>query len=123
MVKLKIPPATRILFKHLIQKLNIVGKEEIAVYQYFVLFLHSVNPLPNDKILNVTKLKAFADVKFIIAQVIIFLFNTIENIVGKGENDSFQYLLLFLQCFQKSTSSRSLKFGIVWESIKKGYLS
>ena len=44
----------------------------------------------------------------------IALFDTEENTVGKGENAGYQHLLLFLQCFQKSSSLRSLKVGIVW---------
>ena len=45
-----------------------------------------VNPLPNDKILDVTKLKAFADGKLNVAKMTIFRFCRVENIVGKGEN-------------------------------------
>ena len=37
----------------------------------------------------------------------------IENIVGKGENAGYQHFLLFPQCFQKASSSGSLKLGIV----------
>ena len=30
----------------------------------------------------------------------IFFFDRVENIVGKGENAGYQYFLLFPQCFQ-----------------------
>ena len=33
-----------------------------------------------------------------------FVFDTIENIVGKGENAGHQHLLLFPQCFQKTNN-------------------
>ena len=46
--------------------------------------------------------------------MIIFVFDRIENIVGKGENAGYQHFLLFLHCFQKASFSRSLKVGIVW---------
>ena len=53
--------------------------------------------LPNNKILDVTKLKAFADDKFIIARMMISLLDRIENTVGKGENAGCQHFLLFLE--------------------------
>ena len=44
----------------------------------------------------------------------IFVFDRVENIVGKGENADYQHFLLFPQCFQKAFDSGSLKVGIVW---------
>ena len=64
-----------------------------------------LNSLPNDKILDVTKLKAFADDKLHEAQMMISVFERIENILGKGENGSNLHFLLFLQSFQKSSFS------------------
>ena len=61
-----------------------------------------VKSLPNDKILNMTKFKAFADNKLNVAQMMISVFDRIENIVGKGENTSYQHFLLFPQCFQNA---------------------
>ena len=57
--------------------------------------------------LHWTKFKAFADKKFHVAQKIISVFNTIENIVGQGENADYQRVLFFPQCFQKIISSGS----------------
>ena len=62
-----------------------------------------INHLPNDKILDVTKLKAFADDKMNVAQMMISVFDRMENIVGKGENAGYQHFLLFPQCFQKAS--------------------
>ena len=59
------------------------------------------NSLPNDKILDVTKLKAFADDKLNVARMMIFVLDRVENTVGKGENAGCQHFLLFLQCFPK----------------------
>ena len=73
-----------------------------------------MNTLPNDKILTCYKLKAFADDKVTVAKLMIFVFDRVENIAGKGENAGYQHFLLFLQCFQKALSSGSLKVGIVW---------
>ena len=63
-----------------------------------------VKSLPNDKILDVTRLRAFADDKIDLAQMMISVFDKVENIVGKGENAGYQHFLLFPQCFQKASS-------------------
>ena len=66
-----------------------------------------LNSLPNDEI--------FADDKFYIAKMTIFVLVMVENIVGKGENAGNQHFLLFPQCFLKGT----LKVVIVWERVDK----
>ena len=38
-----------------------------------------------------------------------FVFDRIENNVGKGENADYQHFLLFLQCFQKLSFFRVVK--------------
>ena len=75
---------------------NIIGKEENVLL---------INFLPNDKILDWTKLKTFADDKLDIAKTMISVYDRVENIVGKGENASYQHFLLFPQCFQKFSFS------------------
>ena len=62
----------------------------------------------------VTKLKAFAADKINIAQMMISVFDRLENIVAKGENAGYQHFLLFPNCFQKPPSLGSLKVRIVW---------
>ena len=62
------------------------------------------NFLPNDKILDVTKLKAFADDKLSIARMMIFLLDTVESTLGKRENAGYQHFLLFLQYFLRPSS-------------------
>ena len=42
------------------------------------------NPLPDDKILDQTKLKAFADDKLNVTKMIISVFDRIKNILGKA---------------------------------------
>ena len=39
----------------------------------------------------------------------IFVFDRVENIVGKGENAGYQHFLLFPQCFQKAFLLRVVK--------------
>ena len=75
---------------------------------------HIFNSLPNDKILDWSKLKAFADDKVKVIQKLKFKLLRVENIVGKGENVGYQHFLLFPQCFQKAPYQGSLKVVIVW---------
>ena len=76
--------------------------------------LYQINSLPNDKILDWSKLKAFADDKINVNEVLKIGLGKVENVVGKGENAGDQHFLLFPQCFQKPSVSGSLKIGIVW---------
>ena len=64
----------------------------------------SINSLPNDKFLDWSKLKAFADDKLNDAKMMISFFDIVENTGGKGENAGYQHFLLFLQCFPKPSS-------------------
>ena len=72
------------------------------------------NSLPNDKILDLFKLKAFVDDTSNVYQKLKFALGKVENIVGKGENAGYQHFLLFPQCFQKVSSLGSLTVGILW---------
>ena len=74
----------------------------------------SINSLPKDKILDWSKLKAFADDKIKVLKMMIFVFDRVAKIVGKGENAGDQHFLLFPQCFQRTFYPGSLKVGIVW---------
>ena len=75
--------------------------------------LVSLNSLPNNKILDVVKFKAFADDKIYVPQMMISIFGRIEIIVGIGENAGYHHFLLFPHCFQNATFLESLKVGIV----------
>ena len=78
------------------------------------LHIHFHNPLPNNKLLDWSKLKAFADYKLDLAEILRFVLGMVVNIVGKGENAGYQHFLLFPQCFQKVFFQWLLKVGIVW---------
>ena len=69
------------------------------------------NSLPNEKILDATKFKAFADDKSIVAKMISFFYRIKKE---KGENAGYQHYLLFPPYFPKPSSLGSLKVGIVW---------
>ena len=70
------------------------------------------NSLPNDKILDWSKLKAFADNKINVTEKLNFLLERVENIVGKGENAGYQHFLLFPQCFQQDPYTGRSKLGL-----------
>ena len=73
-----------------------------------------LNPLPNNKTLNLSKLKGFTHNSLNMYQNLKFDLGRVENIVGKEENAGYQHFLLFPQCFQRASSLGSLKVGIVW---------
>ena len=56
------------------------------------------------------KLKVFAGDKVVLAQMMQFLFERLEKIVGKGENAGYQHFLLSRQCFLKGFSLGVSKF-------------
>ena len=60
------------------------------------------NSLPNDKVLDQSNSKDFADDKINVTCVTNFVMGSVENIVGKGENAGYQHFLHFPQCFQKA---------------------
>ena len=68
------------------------------------------NSLPNDKILDWPKLKAFADNNLYVAKMMISLYDGAENIVEKKEeNSGYQHFLLFPQCFWTGFLHRVVK--------------
>ena len=77
-------------------------------------FKLTINSLPNDKILDLTKFQAFADGKIILIEKLKFMWERVENIVGKGKNTRYQHFLLFPLCFQKLSFPEVSKLGIVW---------
>ena len=74
----------------------------------------NINPLTDDKILDLPIVKAFADDKLNVTQNIKVVFHRIENFVRKEENAGYQHFLPFPQCFQKAFSSSASKVVIVW---------
>ena len=54
-----------------------------------------------------------------LAEMMTLVIHRGENIVRKGENAGYHHFLLFLQCFQKASSSGSLKVKIMWQRLKR----
>ena len=67
--------------------------------------VYYLNPLPNDKILYLYKVKALADNKINVTQLLKLNFRREKYIIGKGENASYQHFVLFSLCFQKAFPS------------------
>ena len=78
-----------------VKEFNAICKENLNILSY-------INPLQNDRILDRSKLKAFADNKVNVAQKLKFVYGRVEYIVGKGEYAVCQHFLLFPQCYQNS---------------------
>ena len=77
-------------------------------------FLSDMTPdwlysLPNDRFLDWSKLKTFADNNINATQKLKLVFARVENIVVKGENAGYQHFLLFPQCFLKASICRIVK--------------
>ena len=72
-------------------------------------------------ILDYSKLKAFADNKLNVILMMISLFDTVENTVGKGENAGYQHFFLFPKCFSKPPSLGSLKLGLLGKGLNDPY--
>ena len=66
-----------------------------------------VNPFPNDKFLDSSKLKEFANNNFNFVEKDRKLFKQVENTVGKEEIARYEQFLLFPQCFQKTCTART----------------
>ena len=90
---------------------NILVSSFLLLLQYI---LHCSMERPNNKSLDQSKLKAFAEDKINMNENRNFFFQKAKNIVGKGENAGYQHFLLFPKCFQKISFTGLIKVGIVW---------
>ena len=61
-----------------------------------------INTLPDDKILDWSKMKRFADNNFKFDENSRKFSKRVEHTVGKGEIARYEQFLLFPQCFQKA---------------------
>ena len=118
---------------------NNVEKKDIVHYEQFLFFqqsfqntytadrlkqglvLERINPLLNDFFLDWTKSKTFAVNNLNVANILISVFDRVENIVGKGENAGYQHFLLFPHCFQRAPIRGFFKLGILWYRIKEQF--
>ena len=71
-----------------------------------------INSLPNNKILALTKLKAFADDKLNVTKMIISVFDRVENIVGKGEIACTSNFSLSHNVFKRPLSQNRQKVSL-----------
>ena len=60
-------------------------EQNLINHSFFSLPHNLLNPFPNNKILDLTKLEAFADDKLNVTKVMISVFDRVKNIVGKKE--------------------------------------
>ena len=74
-----------------------------------------INRLPDDKILDWSKLKLSADNNFEFDVNSRKFSKLVENTVGKGEITRYEQFLLFPSCFQKACFPEASKGVIVWK--------
>ena len=80
-----------------------------------------INQIPDDKILDRSKLKLSAEDNFEFDVNCRKFSKLVENIVGKGDFACYEQFLLFPQCFQKPCFPGASKGVIVWEWIITHY--
>ena len=78
------------------------GEKFSAISKTQIIISASFNSLPSDKILDQSKLKGFSEDEKRVTEKLKFVWERVENIVGKGEKAGYQYFLLFPQCFQNT---------------------
>ena len=100
---------TAITFASIYIHFNTLRKKEKSLRKTLWKKVKLFNSLPNDKILDWSKLKAFANDKMNVNEKFNFGLGRTKNIVGKGENAGYQHFLLFPQCFQKAFSFQVVK--------------
>ena len=71
-------------------------------FQVKTILKQTFNPFPNNKILDSSKLKAFAENNFELHANGRKILTRVENTVEKGEIARREQFLLFPQCFQKT---------------------
>ena len=108
---------SHIIFKRLFPQVSkeqlLYGKKiKLLVEILMVSTCISLNPLPDDKILERSKLKQSADDNSKFDENSRKFSKPVENTVGKGE------IARFPQCFQKACFPGASKDVIVWEWVK-----
>ena len=79
-------------------------------------FDYSLNPLPHDKILDQTKLKAFADDKLDVTKMSISVFDRAENTVGKGE---IACTMLYQNVYKRLLSQKHQKVSLCGNGLNR----
>ena len=82
-------------------------------------FLVTFTPFPNDKFLDSSKLKEFADDNFEFDESGKNFSKLVENTVGKGKIARYELFLLFPQSFQKTKLQTCKNQGLFWKGLKK----
>ena len=95
-----------------------ISNERHHLTCYYPVTITTLNPLPDDKILDRSKLKQFADNNFEFDENGRKLSKWVESTVGRGEIARHEQFLLFPQCFQKACFPGASKGVIKWERVK-----
>ena len=88
-------------------------------YCFLNIAVLTLNPLPDDKILESSKLKELEDDNFKFDQNGRKLSKLVENTVEKEEIARYEQFLLFPQYFQKACFPGASKGVIVWEWVNQ----
>ena len=80
-------------------------------------WMDRLNSFTNNKFFTLVQIESICRRQYKCARKKETFLGGAENIVGKGENSVYQHFLIFPQCFQKASFTRSLKVGILWQRV------
>ena len=84
-----------------------------------MLATRKMHSLPNNEILDWSKLKAFGDDNIKVSKKMIFVFDKVENIVEKGQNAGYQRFLFSLNVLKRLFTWGHLKLGLCGKEINR----
>ena len=93
----------------IVDRLTVIKETWFQIFHFY---------FQNDKTLDQTKFKAFADDTLTFAEKLISFYDSTENIVGRGESAGYQHFLLSQQFFKNDSIPDPWKPRIVWERVK-----
>ena len=93
---------------HLDFYLHCSQRQPFSIVVKGVVTVHTINSSPKNKFSDWSILKAFADNKMNETEILKYVLQRVENIVGKGVNAGYQHFLLFQLSFQKASCTGSL---------------
>ena len=76
----------------------------------------NLNPFPNSKIYDWSKLKAFADDRINVTEKLKFVLGKVKNNEGKGKNAGYQHFLPLSTMFSKGVFFKIVKS---WDCVVK----
>ena len=102
--------AAQVFWKYCMKRRNDqCGKTPFTTKVFFYISKNKFQPFSHIYIVVCERVHFEPVLLFVVSKMMIFVFDRIDNIVGKGENAGHQHFLVFPQCFQKGFFLRVVK--------------